>query len=169
MFQASHSCQEFSSVEHSLLKCQEPTISQHRCTDSEGECVSRSGCLVGSGVNVSVIFSICCDTFCSSRHSHRLFLPTDDDLWTDVCIATAPLRLHTVAVMGCFCFLFHSMFPSYCPHHLESLGHSSSPLCSGMASGNNQSSSDPRTPAPLSFPSPSHSVHSSQFGGDYVF
>lgn len=106
-----------------------------------------------------------------SRHSHPpSLLPTDDDLWTDVCIATAPLRLHTVAVMGCFCFVPLSfdvpLLLSTSPGIPGS--HSSSPLCSGMASGKQSIIFWPSAP-PLSFPSPSHTVHSSQFGGDYVF
>lgn len=70
-------------------------------------------------------------------------------LWTGFCVATAPPRLYTVAVIYFVLgfVLFFPVFIGFClkaplpmstsPGFLWS--HSSSPLCSGMASGINQS------------------------------
>lgn len=79
--------------------------------------------MVGGGVNLSVICSIGCDTFCSSRHSHRLF-----SLQMMICgltSASPPLLCASTLLLWWVVFvlfLFHSTFPSYCPHRLESLG-----------------------------------------------
>lgn len=93
--------------------------------------------------------------------SPSLLLPPADDAWIS---AATPLRLHhIVAVMACFgfllgwifffllvvivvfCFCCIGWFPLLSDTTWRIPGsRSSSPLCSGKASGNNQSSSDSR-------------------------